>query len=64
MPLCIVHLTPDKEIDGWFIATDTHDARRKASAIGAHDLASQMYGLEFVRSGKHELGGGFVMLVD
>lgn len=59
------HATPQvAAIEGWFIAQDVHDARRKAQGIGAPDLAAALYRMEFPPPGKHDLGNGFVMLVD
>lgn len=58
------------EISGWITATDTHDARRKAEAVGEHDLAQCLYSIEFPSPGRHELRCGlvgqnrYVMLVD
>lgn len=61
--LCIVKVV-NGEIDGWIIATDTHDARRKAMAAGHTELAQQLYRIDFPRSGKTQLQGGYTMLVD
>jgi len=61
--ICIVKLVQGK-IEGWIIASDVHEARRRAMAAGHHDLASTLYGIEFPRPGKTELPGGYTMLVD
>lgn len=58
------------EILGWLIATDVHDARRKADAAGESHLASALYSMEFPRAGRHEISSGYIgehryiMLVD
>ena len=59
------------EIAGWIVATDVHDARRKAESAGLHQLATALYsGPEFPARGRHELSLGwvgesrYIMLVD
>lgn len=53
--LCIVKMQ-DGKITGWIIATDMHDARRRAEAAWEHDLAAVLYRMEFTPSpGLHEL---------
>jgi hypothetical protein len=61
-PLCILRIV-NGEITGWFLAPDTHDARRHAYAIGEHALAEKLYRTEFPAPGRHDLGDGFIMLV-
>ena len=62
-PVCIIHFV-NGEISGWFIASDTYDAKRKATAIGAHELARTLHTIEWLNPGKYELLPGFVALVD
>lgn len=52
-----------KEIVGWIIATDVHDARRQAAAAFDHVLASELYRHEFLPAGKHRLACGHTLLV-
>jgi hypothetical protein len=61
--ICIVKIESG-EIKGWIIATDTHDARRKAGGALLNDLAEKLYRIEFPKPGKHDLGDGYTMLVD
>lgn len=59
-----VQHSPGDEIDGWIIATDIHDARRKADAAVVRDLAECLYRMDFMpQPGKHVLPTGHVMLV-
>lgn len=48
------------EIDGWIIASDTHDARHQAEMAGDHALAQALYRVEFPAPGRHELSLGWV----
>ena len=61
--LCIVERDADKEIIGWIIATDIHDAQRQATTFGKLNLAQALSRMEFPRAGKHELPDGLLMLV-
>lgn len=55
--ICIIRHDAEGEIDGWIIALDVDDARRQATAIGAHDLASHLYGMfDLPPPGKHKVG--------
>jgi len=61
--ICILKMQGG-EITGWIIANDIPDARRYAEAALQGDLAGQLYRMEFTPTqGKHELPGGYVMLV-
>jgi hypothetical protein len=60
--LCIVRIE-NGELKGWIIATDVHDARRRAQAAFDNDLAQRLSGIEFPTSGRHDLGNGYTMLV-
>lgn len=61
--ICVLK-SEGSEIKGWFIATDVHDARRKAQGAFDQTLAAKLYTMEFPRPGKHDLGNGYIMLVD
>jgi hypothetical protein len=50
-------------IDGWLIATDVHDARRQAAALGDSNLAAELYRREFLPGGKHQITAQHVALV-
>lgn len=61
--ICILKME-GSEIKGWFVATDIHDARRKAQGSFNPELAARLYTIKFPRPGKHDLGDGYTMLVD
>lgn len=54
--ICILQRGQDKEITGWIIATDLHDARRQAEGAGQRALASLLYTRDVAPPpGTHEL---------
>lgn len=54
--ICIIKRNEENEIVGWITATDLHDARRQAGAVGENDLASLLYTRdELPPPGQHEL---------
>jgi hypothetical protein len=58
--ICILKME-NGEILGWIIATDVHDARRRAND---RDLAAELYRMEFTPPpGKHVLSTGHILLV-
>ena len=60
--LCILKYEAG-EIVGWIIATDIHDARRKANGAMERDLANILYQMEFTpEAGKHDLDNGYILL--
>ncbi len=61
--ICVLKIV-DGKVSGWILATDTHEARRKAEGALLPDLAQALYRMEFPQRGKHDLPGGYVMLVD
>lgn len=62
--ICILRIGPDKEIKGWVMDTNIDDIRRTLHATGETELAQMLYRMTFApRPGKHDLGGGYVMLV-
>lgn len=61
--ICILKIE-NGDVKGWIIATDVHDARRKAEGAWQTELAQQLYRMEFPPKGKTVLPGGYVMLVE
>jgi len=67
--ICILKMAqtqhPAPEIEGWIIANDLPEARRKAAGAGEHELASELYRMEFdPPPGKYQLKSGHILLVD
>lgn len=62
--ICILKRDQDKEIEGWILASDVHDARRQAHAALENELAGELYRMEFdPPPGRHKLRTGHLMLV-
>lgn len=63
--ICVLRISDDKQITGWMIAADVPEARRRAHAIGDSALAEDLdQQATTPPSGKYELPGGHVLLVD
>ena len=60
--ICILKLNA-ANIDGWVIAPDIDEARRKMQGIDM-ELAGHLYRMFDPPRGRHELPGGYTMLVD
>jgi hypothetical protein len=62
--ICILRFDADRNITGWIIAVDTHDARRQADGAMDREMAQVLYRMEFTpQPGKYDLPNGCVMLV-
>lgn len=58
------------DIKGWVEGSDTHEVRRNLESIfdyedeyGRQQCIQQLYQMEFPKSGKHDLGNGYLLLV-
>lgn len=61
--ICILKMT-GADVTGWIIAADIPEARRKAQRSD-NELAGILYRMEFTpTSGKHQLPGGYLLLVE
>jgi hypothetical protein len=62
--ICILKHDAIGKLVGWMMGHDTHELRGRAQIAGDTNLAEMLYRVEFPAKGKHELGGGYTMLVE